>query len=583
MKNNTIPKQPHYKSLNPMIIIDTIPAVIPTEMTEWTGFGNRFVSGVSSFGFGGSNAHATVEKYHAKKLEPTENDRAVSVMTMSATSADGLQELATKYVDAFDCTDDNLADYCYTAATGRNHFAYRLAVVCHTAAELKDGLIAGSSGSSANGLVAGRTVPNVGIVMMFTGEGSQYVNMGADLYSSQPVFKDTIDECAKILAPHLDKDLLAVLYPKSGESSPIDERQYAQPALFAFEYALAQLWMSWGVEPTVVTGRDVGEYVAACLAGVFSLEDGLKLISARTAGSDSDFEKVASRITFADPYTTIILNHTGQKAAAAPDAAYFAAHTRDPAPFAVSVETATADGFQIFLEMGPDAVMLEQGRRAVSDPELKWLPSMSRSSAGWEVITETVAQMYVAGVPIKFDKYESEYARSKVVLPTYAFQRMRYWHDNCDLLNGTGDWSKNAGAGGVPLANLLYSVDWEKQPQAKAAEAAVKADGNWLILCDTQGYGDRLAAQIMSSGGTVAKLFASGLDCLSDADLARSVQRATSAFSGSAAVVDLWSLDAAKVAGLSAAALEESTVFGSGHAMYVRMHCPNSGGVTISQ
>ncbi len=122
------------------------------------------------------------------------------------------------------------------------------------------------------------------IAFLFTGQGSQYINMGRQLYDSQPIFRQTLEQCDEILRPYLEHSLLEVLYPTQTEeqvSSLLNQTAYTQPALFAFEYALYQLWKSWGIKPDVVMGHSVGEYVAACVAGVFSLEDGLKLIAHR--------------------------------------------------------------------------------------------------------------------------------------------------------------------------------------------------------------------------------------------------------------------------------------------------------------
>ncbi|HEV2149423.1 MAG TPA: acyltransferase domain-containing protein, partial [Longimicrobiaceae bacterium] len=173
-------------------------------------------------------------------------------------------------------------DVCFTAATGRSHFAHRLALVGSDAEELRARLAEHGAGGDPVGLYRGHapaTRPKV--AFLFTGQGAQYVGMGRELYESEPVFRDALDRCDEILRGELERPLLSVLYPAEGEDSPLDRTAYTQPALFALEYALVQLWKSRGVEPAFVAGHSVGEYVAACVAGVLGLEDALRLIAAR--------------------------------------------------------------------------------------------------------------------------------------------------------------------------------------------------------------------------------------------------------------------------------------------------------------
>ncbi|NEO29937.1 MAG: acyltransferase domain-containing protein [Symploca sp. SIO3C6] len=170
---------------------------------------------------------------------------------------------------------------CYTAAVGRSHFAHRLALVTNSKKDICQQLDAFIKSEEITGIFQGdtyQTAPK--IAFLSTGQGSQYVEMGRELYEKQPIFRQVLQQCDQILQFYLERSLLSILYPEQPEEL-INFTAYTQPAIFAFEYALAQLWQSWGIIPDVVMGHSVGEYVAACLAGVFSLEDGLKLIATR--------------------------------------------------------------------------------------------------------------------------------------------------------------------------------------------------------------------------------------------------------------------------------------------------------------
>jgi acyl transferase domain-containing protein len=177
----------------------------------------------------------------------------------------------------------SIGDLAFSANTGRARFNHRAAFVVSSEADaLKriDSFISGSADQRVfSGQVKEQSNPVIGF--LFTGQGAQYVKMGRELFETQPEFRRTLEGCDEILRPVLKEPLLKVIYPIEGAASPIDNTEYAQPALFALEYALAQLWKSWGISPSVVMGHSIGEYVAACMAGVFSLEDGLTLVAER--------------------------------------------------------------------------------------------------------------------------------------------------------------------------------------------------------------------------------------------------------------------------------------------------------------
>lgn len=284
LKHSEIPAQIHFEKLNPRISLENTPLVIPSGRQPWPARERPRFAGVSSFGFGGTNAHIVLEE--APRREPAHNDleRPLHVLALSAKSAPALKELARRFEHHLAAhPTEPLADVCFSANAGRAHFAYRLAATADSAGQLRAQLTAFIAGREASGLrsshVQSKSAPRV--VFLFTGQGSQYPGMGRRLYETQPIFCRALDRCAEALRPYLKQPLLSVLFPEPGVASPLDETAYTQPALFALEYALAELWRSWGIEPDAALGHSVGEYVAACVAGVFGPEDALKLIAER--------------------------------------------------------------------------------------------------------------------------------------------------------------------------------------------------------------------------------------------------------------------------------------------------------------
>jgi myxalamid-type polyketide synthase MxaB len=289
LRHGRIPPSLHFKQPNPYVEWSRVPLRVVTELTPWPE--GRRVAGISSFGFGGTNVHVLVEQAPAVSSGPVAEgrtiDRNLHLFTLSAKTPEALLELASRYAERLDADGIGpLANVSYTANAGRSHFEHRLATVVASNQELKQRLRAVAAGEKPAGVQVGAVSGSrPKIAMLFTGQGSQYVGMGKELFDSQPVFRRTLERCAEILEGMLECPLLEVLYPteksSQSESSLIHQTAYTQPALFALEYALAELWQSWGIRPQVVIGHSVGEYVAACVAGVFSLEDGLMLIAQR--------------------------------------------------------------------------------------------------------------------------------------------------------------------------------------------------------------------------------------------------------------------------------------------------------------
>lgn len=285
MGHGQIPPHLHFKEPNPHLDLQDTPLAIPVALTAWPSpAGQPRRAGVSSFGFGGTNAHVVLEEAPPTVLATSPRERPRHVLALSAKSPDALTALAGACADRVrGLSAGELADFCYSINSGRQAFQQRLALVAGGPAELAAQLDACRRGEEAAGSVRGECPGNEApsIAFLFTGQGAQYPDMGRELYENEPHFRAALDRCDAILREHLESPLLSVLYGPDQES--INDTAYAQPALFALEYALATTWQAWGITPDAVMGHSVGEYVAACIAGVFSLEDGLALIAERGA------------------------------------------------------------------------------------------------------------------------------------------------------------------------------------------------------------------------------------------------------------------------------------------------------------
>ena len=284
LQHEELPPHLHFTNPNPYIAWGELPVRVGTTVTPWPSRESGRFAGVSAFGFSGTNAHIVVGEAPRIEAVASVADRPLHLLTLSARTENALSDLARGFARRLkEDPSVSFADVCYTANSGRARLGQRLALAAESAAQAADMLEASAGGQDVAGIVKGKpaAADRPKVAFLFTGQGSQYVGMGRQLYETESTFRRTIDRCAELVDRDLDRPLLSVLYPSPGEDSPLDQTAYTQPALFAIEYALAELWRSWGVEPSVVLGHSVGEYVAACVAGVVGVEDALKLVAAR--------------------------------------------------------------------------------------------------------------------------------------------------------------------------------------------------------------------------------------------------------------------------------------------------------------
>jgi len=503
LQHGSIPAHLHCQTLNPYIELEGTGFAIATQSQPWPTSNQRRLAGVSAFGFGGTNAHAILAEAPDQEVTaPIPDERLQHVLALSAQTPTALRELCERYIQEIAATA-NLANLCYSANTGRFSLGSRVAFAAYSTSHLKNQLQTFVQQSSSP-----PSIPSAQVGFLFTGQGSQYVGMGRQLYDTQPTFQHILNQCAEILRPDLEFSLLDVLYPAVETPSPIDQTAYTQPTLFALEYALARLWQSWGIQPDFLLGHSVGECVAACIAGVFSLEEGLKLIAARgrlmqslsTAGkmvaiaatpdtiepliashpnvniavfngpqnivisgqrqavqqvSDqltaqgiktkalavshafhsplmepilAEFRQIAESIDFQEPQIKIISNLTGDLASPAiATADYWMQHVRQPVQFASGMTALEAQGCEFFLEIGPKPTLLSLGQQCLQESQHQWLPSLRPQQDDWTVMLQSLGQLYECGFDVDWQGFDQDYPRQRIDLPTYPFQRQRYW------------------------------------------------------------------------------------------------------------------------------------------------------------
>ena len=283
LQHGIIPPQLHFNSLNPHMSLEGSRLRIPTETIAWRSVGEPRIAGVSSFGFGGTNAHVLIEEASPASHAPVAT-RPVHLLALSAKTETALSAHAGRYAEYLaEHPEVSLDDLCASANAGHSHFQQRAALIARGRGEMTERLIGLRDGIAAAGIKTGRTrlAAPPKVAFLFTGQGSQYAGMGRALFETEPTFRNALEQCEEILRDELKRPLLEVLFREQDTDSLLDQTAYTQPALFALEYALAQLWRSWGIEPSALLGHSVGEYVAACIAGVFDLEQGLRLIATR--------------------------------------------------------------------------------------------------------------------------------------------------------------------------------------------------------------------------------------------------------------------------------------------------------------
>jgi acyl transferase domain-containing protein len=592
LEHELLPPSLHFKSPNPEIDFANSPFYVNAALAEWKANGTPRRAGVSSYGVGGTNAHVIVEE--APAVEPSGPSRPWQLLMLSAKTPSALENATANLAQHLQHHQElNLADVAYTLQVGRGVFSQRRMVVCK---DLDDAVESLKTVDRKRVFTATEEPRERPVVFMFPGQGAQYVNMAADLYREEPSFREQVDICSELLKPHLGLDLRSLLYPDD-ETTTEDAAQQlnqtiiAQPALFVIEYALARLWISWGVRPAAMVGHSIGEYVAACVAGVFSLEDALGLVATRgrlmqslpggamlsvplsekelrpllseklslaaingpsmcvVSGTEEEVEQLATRLAQKDvacrrlhtshafhsemmepvlesftrqvkkiklsppqiPYLSNV-NGTWITEAVATDASYWSKQLRQTVRFAENLEEVLKDPEQVLLEVGPGQTLStfarQQAQRQTSTPVvLNSLRSPQERRSDVSFLLSTLGRLWLSGSQIDWPSFYEHERRRRVPLPSYPFERERYW---VELQQQTSDSvaQRRASSGKKrEIADWFYLPSWKRTPPPTLFRPREQNSG-WLVLSDDCGVGSKLVSRLQEEGLDVINVVA---------------------------------------------------------------------------
>ena len=580
LQHREIPPSLHFERANPKLELERSPFYVNAALRAWPEGTIPRRAGVSSFGIGGTNAHAILEEAptHSARPSATSNAEASELLLLSAGSEPALLAASEALASRLESGGASLADVAWTLAVGRKRLSYRRAVV---ARDVKDaiGLLRKPPAREETQRDERRGTE---VAFLFPGQGAQRAGMARELYAGEPRFHASIDRSAAILDPLLGLDWRAILLDPSADPARLTQTALAQPSLFAIEHAMAELWMSWGVEPAVMAGHSIGEYVAACLAGVMSFEDALALVAERgrlmgscapgamlattlqedelrarlarhprldLAAINAPGSTVASGPTEAiaaletelsaegiatrrletshafhsammDPILDAFearvravalragsrpfySNLTGAliRAEEATDPRYWREHLRHSVRFGENLARLAADPALVLLEVGPGSVLSSLARRVA--PALTVASSLPRPGEDEaESMRVALGKLWIAGVDLEWSAILG--AGRRVPLPTYPFERDRYWIDDTSPQPAPTGGSALEGKN-PDLAQWFYLPSWRR---TFLRGAAPTAEPSWLLFDDGSELARDLAAFARARGARVTTLLA---------------------------------------------------------------------------
>ncbi|MCP6760235.1 MAG: acyltransferase domain-containing protein [Fischerella sp. CENA71] len=575
LKYKKIPPSINFEVPNPEIDFVNSPFYVNTELSDWKTNKTPRRAGISSLGFGGTNAHVILEE--APEFTYFDDSRPWQLILLSAKTSTALEAATTNLLVHFKQNPDiNLANVAHTLQVGRRAFNYRRMLVCQSVKDVINVLEIQNQERIFNLYQEHREQP---VIFMFSGQGSQYANMGRELYEVEPTFRQHVDTCAEILQPHLGFDIRDLLFPKSEKmetaNQKLQQTAFTQSALFVIEYALAKLLMSWGVLPAAMIGHSIGEYVAATIAGVFSLEDVLFIVAKRgqlmqqlpvgsmlaiplpekevrslisnsveiaainnrnscvISGTKEaiatlknqlssqgvecrllhtshafhsqmmspileEFVQCFKKIKLNPPRIPFISNVTGSwiTDAQATIPNYWSQHLRQTVKFSDGISQLLKQFTGVFLEVGPGRTLstLTKQHLEINAKQhiLTSLRHIQEQQSDVNFLLKTLGQLWLSGVDIDWSGFYTHEQRHRLPLPTYPFERQRYWIDA-----QSPSTSLNSKLGRLDhkqeISNWFYVPSWKRSLLTNSFSEQVEYNKTqWLFFVDDLGVSEKL-------------------------------------------------------------------------------------------
>jgi len=502
LMHKELPPSLYFEHPNPQIDFANSPFYVQTSLAPWRTEKGPRRAGVSAFAMGGTNAHAVLEE--ASPRAESGGSRPWKLLVLSAKTSTALERASTNVVEHLKKHRDlNLADVAHTLQIGRQAFRHRRMLVCR---DSDDAVTALETPDVQRVMTNGPERTDRRVAFLFPGYGTQYVHMGGGVYQSEPTVREEVDRCSELLRPHLNIDLREVLCGRAEDGQQAAQRLHdiaiAEPALFTIEYALARLWMAWGIRPEAMIGHGIGEYVAACLAGVLSMTDALLLVAARAQlmrRLPSAFHVVDSEMTeppvasFRDqvealklrpPTIPYVSNVTGTwiTPAEATSPSYWAAQARQTVRFAEGLYELLQEPDRILLEVGPGPTLISSARqhaaRTNGQTMLSSLPDAHDRDSAAAFLVNSLGQLWLSGVEVDWVGFSGSERRHRVPLPTYPFERQRHWiepekrEDHVTPHPAAGDYATATGPAAPPPDGAFVAP----RTSVEAAVAAIWQD-----------------------------------------------------------------------------------------------------------